>query len=280
MHSNPPIVLVFSGLDPSGGAGIQADIETLASHGCHACPIITNLTVQDTTNIKNYSKTDVDLIIQQAEYIQADCQISAIKIGLLGNAKLIIELGKFIQKLPEIPVILDPILASGGGTSLADSQTINALINHLIPYTHFLTPNHLEARTLANVLGCQSTQYKDIANVLLELQCHYVLITGGHENTDLISNVLFHAQNPPETFQWQRIKGEFHGTGCTLSSSIAGLIAQGHSPLSAVHQAQEFTWSSLKHGYAIGKGQRIPNRFFWANADQNNINNSNKDHHE
>ncbi len=263
-------MLVFSGLDPSGGAGIQADIETLASHGCHACPIVTNLTVQDTVDIKVSSNVDVNLIIKQAECISADSDIAAIKIGLLGNTKLILELSSFIQNLAGVPVILDPILASGNGSSLVDSDTVRAMINYLLPYVHFLTPNHLEAQTLASVLGCQSTSYKDIAEVLLAQQCEYVLITGGHENSAEITNVLFHADKPAEQYQWQRLPGEYHGTGCTLSSSIAGLVAQGHVPLSAVHQAQEFTWSSLKKAYSIGQGQYIPNRFFWAHTDRDN----------
>lgn len=271
MQSITPSVLVFSGLDPSGGAGIQADIETLASHGCHACPIITALTVQDTSDIKSIKPVDPQLVIHQAECVLADIDISAIKIGLIGNTKLIHELAEFIKKIPNLPIILDPVLSSGGGTSIADSQYVNALVTELLPIAHFVTPNHLEARTMASILGCRDLSNQHIAQVLLKQHCNYLLITGGHEESTIITNQLFHENEAVESFQWRRLTGNFHGSGCTLASSIAGLIAQGHSPYNAIHEAQEYTWSSLKHAYPIGQGQLIPNRFFWAHTG--------KDHH-
>lgn len=264
MHSKIPNVLVFSGLDPSGGAGIQADIETLASHGCHTCPVITALTVQDTVDIKAISPIDTQLILRQAECVLADATISAIKIGLIGNIKLINELAKFIKKAPELPVILDPILSSGGGTSIADSQYVNALVTELLPLAHFVTPNHLEAQTMAAILGCQDQSKQAIAKTILKQQCEYLLITGGHEESKVVTNILYHESEAMEKFQWQRLNGEFHGSGCTLASSIAGLIAQGHTPYNAIHEAQEYTWSSLKSAYSVGQGQLIPNRLFWA----------------
>lgn len=263
-NTDIPAVLVLSGLDPSGGAGIQADIEALASHGCHTCPVVTTLTTQDTTDIKSISAVSVNQIVSQIYTILEDIQISAIKIGLLANIPLIYELRKFIDYVPDIPVILDPILASGGGTSIADSQYVVALVNELLPVTNILTPNHLEALTLANISNQPVNDIYTCGRTLTSYDCDYVLITGGHIESNEVTNTLFQHLHPEESFSWQRLPGQFHGSGCTLSASIAGLLAQGRSPLSAIQKAQDYTWGSLKHAYQIGKGQLIPNRFFWA----------------
>ncbi len=258
-----PAVLVFSGLDPSGGAGIQADIEALSSHGCHACPVITALTEQDTVDIKSIYPVSIDKIMAQARTVLDDIPIAAIKIGLLGNVGLIYELRKLIDDYADIPIILDPILATGAGTRLADTRFISVLAQELLPATNILTPNHLEAQTLSAVLGNNSKDLHACAETLLALECEYVLITGGHLDSNEIVNTLYHLQQEKEEFHWKRLPGRFHGSGCTLAASIAGLIAQNHSPLSAVLQAQEYTWGSLKQAYQLGKGQLIPNRLYW-----------------
>ncbi len=261
--TNIPAVLVFSGLDPSGGAGIQADIEALSSHGCHTCPVITALTEQDTVDIKNIYPVAVDKIIAQAQTVLDDIPIAAIKIGLLGNVALIYELRKLIDSYADIPIILDPILATGAGTRLADTRFISVLAQELLPATNILTPNHLEAQTIAAVLGNSSKDLRSCADTLLALECEYVLITGGHLDANEIVNTLYHLHQEEEAFRWKRLPGQFHGSGCTLAASIAGLIAQNHSPLSAILQAQEYTWESLEHAYQAGKGQLIPNRLYW-----------------
>jgi len=259
-----PVVMAMSGCDPTGGAGIQADIETLASMGCHAAPVITAITVQDTQDVKCFIATDPVLFIQQARAVLEDIAVSVIKIGMLGSVQIVEAIHTLLTDYPEIPVILDPVLVAGGGTDLSDEEIRDAMINLLFPLTTVLTPNSREARLLApegdNLDAC--------AQDILDLGCEFVLITGTHENTPQVTNILYGNRRHIETFDWERLPGSYHGSGCTLSSAIAGLLAQGIDPFTAIHEAQEYTWETLKHGYRIGMGQHIPNRLFWARGQE------------
>ncbi len=263
MSQRIPAVLIFSGLDPSGGAGIQADIETLASQGCHACPLITTLTTQDTRDVKNTMAVAPDLLRDQARTILDDIPVAAVKIGLIDSTDIVQVIHEVLSDLPDIPVILDPVLASGANKSLAGQELQSALRELLMPMTTVLTPNSREARQLAP----QADTLDACAMSLLDDGNEFVLITGTHEPTEKVANTLYTLHRKLETFHWPRLAAEHHGSGCTLASSIAGLLAQGNEPLSAIHEAQEYTWQSLHHGYRIGKGQYIPNRIFWANHD-------------
>lgn len=261
---NIPVVLALSGSDPSGGAGIQADIESLASHGCHCAPVITTVTVQDTQDIKSYTPLDGTLIMEQARAVLEDMPVAAIKIGLLGSSEAVEAIYGVLKDYPDIPVVLDPVLASGNGSTLAEDDVLEALDSLLLPHVTVLTPNSLEARILApegdNLDAC--------AMALLEKGCEFVLITGTHENTPHVTNSLYGNHRLLETFTWERLPGSFHGSGCTLAASIAGLLAQGLEPFSAIHEAQAYTWETLKHGYRVGMGQPLPNRLFWAQAEE------------
>ncbi|MBZ0072737.1 MAG: hydroxymethylpyrimidine/phosphomethylpyrimidine kinase [Gammaproteobacteria bacterium] len=260
--SHVPVVLALSGSDPSGGAGIQADIEALASHGCHCAPVITTVTVQDTQDIKSYAPLDGTLIMEQARAVLEDMPVAAIKIGLLGSVEAVEAIHSLLHDYPDIPVVLDPVLASGGGTVLVDDELIEALSSLLLPNTTVFTPNSLEARSLAP----EADNLDACAMALLDRGCEFVLITGTHENTVHVVNTLYGNHRVLETYTWERLPGSFHGSGCTLAASIAGLLAQGLEPFSAIHEAQEYTWEALAHGYRAGMGQPIPNRLFWAQA--------------
>ena len=263
-ESSPiPVVMAFSGNDPSGGAGIQADIEALISHGCHAAPVITALTIQDTSEIIGYTPLDMGLIVEQARVVLEDMVVDAFKIGLLGSSESVEAIHSILTDYPDIPVVLDPVLASGNGSILADDDVIAAINELLLPQTTVLTPNSLEARTLAP----EADSLDACAMALLERGSEFVLITGTHENTPTVVNTLYTDNRQLETFNWDRLEHSYHGSGCTLAASIAGLLAQGLEPFSAIHEAQEYTWQALLHGYRIGMGQHLPNRLFWAREE-------------
>lgn len=255
-----PVVMSISGTDPTGGAGIEADIEAIISMGCHATAVVSAVTVQDTVNVRSVSPMEPDLVKDQALAVLEDMPVEVIKIGLLGSPDIVEAVRGILTRYPDIPVVLDPVLAAGGGASMTDTQTQNALMRHLVPLTTVLTPNGPEARRLAP----EADTLDACAMALLDKGCEFVLITGGHEHTEEIRNTLYGNHRRLETFSWERLPGEYHGSGCTLASAIAGLLAQGHEPLSAVYAAQEYTWQSLRHGYRVGMGQRLPNRLFWA----------------
>lgn len=257
-----PVVLSFSGHDPSGGAGVQADIETLVSHQCYAASVITALTEQDTRNVKKLIPQNPENIISQASTLLNDLQVNAFKIGLIGHHETAIAIHSILIQYPHIPVILDPVLAAGGGTELSNDRLIATIINLLLPCTTVLTPNSEEARKLAGF-----DELNECGLALLEKGCNCVLITGTHETTPAVSNRLFHDHRCRETFTWDRLPASYHGSGCTLAASIAALIAHGLEPLQAVTEAQEYTWNSLNSAFKPGKGQHIPNRFFWMEED-------------
>ncbi len=259
-----PVVMTFGGSDPTGGAGLQADIEALASMGCHAATIVTAITVQDTQDVKSYAPLDAELIIEQARAVLEDMPVAAFKIGMLGSVEAVEAIHTLLQDYPEIPVVLDPVLSSGRGTELADEDVPAAMESLLLPLTTVLTPNSLEARTLAH--GADSLDA--CAMALLESGCEFVLITGTHENTPKVVNSLYSNHRLLETFTWDRLPGSFHGSGCTLAASIAGLLAQGLEPFSAIHEAQQYTWETLNNSYRVGMGQSLPNRLFWARGDE------------
>ena len=258
-----PVVLVFSGLDPSGGAGMQADIEAIASMGCHAAPVITALTVQDTRNVVRFEAVDTLLLIEQARAVLEDLPVRAVKIGMVGTVENAEAIHTLLTDYPHIPVVLDPVLAAAGGGSLAESELLNALQTLLIPQTTVLTPNSEEARALAP----SADTLDACAQELLSFGCELVLITGAHEQTPTVDNLLFGNLRKLEVFSWERLPHTYHGSGCTLSAAIAGLLAQGLEPFTAIHEAQEYTWESLKQGYRPGQGQHVPNRLFWARGE-------------
>lgn len=255
---NRPVVLCFSGHDPSGGAGVQADIETLVSHRCHAASVITALTEQDTRNVKKLIPQRPDDIISQADTLLADLPVKAIKIGLIGHHDTAAAIAAILTRHPRIPVVLDPVLAAGGGAELSTDRLIAAVTDQLLPRTSVLTPNSMEARRLTGL-----TDLHDCGLALLDKGCEYVLITGTHETSPAVSNQLFHDGRLLETFTWDRLPDSYHGSGCTLASAVAALVAQGLAPFQAVMEAQEYTWNALQTAYRPGQGQHNPNRFFW-----------------
>ncbi|MEQ1528466.1 MAG: hydroxymethylpyrimidine/phosphomethylpyrimidine kinase [Methylococcales bacterium] len=257
-----PVVLSFSGHDPSGGAGVQADIETLISHQCHAASIITVLTEQNSQNVKKLIPQKPEHIIAQANTLLADLSVQAFKIGLIGDYEIAQAIYEILKQYPAIPVVLDPVLAAGGGTELANARLITGIMDLLIPLTTVLTPNSEEARKLCNLDNLQ-----DCGLALLKQGCKYVLITGTHEDTPSVSNQLFHDKRCWETYTWDRLPASYHGSGCTLASAIAALLAHGLDPVQAVTEAQEYTWNTLKYAYLPGKGQHNPNRLFWVDNE-------------
>jgi hydroxymethylpyrimidine/phosphomethylpyrimidine kinase len=262
MTNGRPVVLSFSGHDPSGGAGVQADIETIVSHRCHAASVITALTEQDTSNVKKLIPQQPDNIISQALTLLNDLPVKAFKIGLIGHHETAIAIHSILKQYPHIPVIFDPVLAAGGGAELSNDRLITAMIDLLMPCTTVLTPNSQEARKLAGL-----TDLNECGPALLALGCDYVLITGTHESTPAVSNQLFHQRRCIETYRWQRLPASYHGSGCTLASAIAASMAHGLDPVQAVAEAQQYTWLSLHAAYRPGKGQHIPCRLFHANNE-------------
>ncbi|MBS1187212.1 MAG: thiDN [Burkholderiaceae bacterium] len=252
-------VLVFAGLDPSGGAGISADIEAIGAMGAHALPIVTALTVQDNDRVFAVNPVDAAIIRHQAQVLSDKIAIAAVKIGIVGNranAEAIADVIRALrQKQPDLPVVLDTVLSSGHGDALSNDKP-EAALQGLIAQATLVAPNLPEAARLCPGIDTQQAQ----AQHLLSLGARHVLIKGGHgaSEHDVVNH--WFTQNDGHAWNWQRIPGEFHGSGCTLASAIAGLLAQRKPMREALTLAQHYAHQTLATAYQIATGQRIPHR--------------------
>lgn len=249
MSSAPPVVLTFAASDPTGGAGLQADVLTIGALGCHPLSVLTALTVQDTRGVSRMRPLDAACVAEQARRVLEDIAVDAFKLGVLGSAENVRAIAEIVSDHPQVPLVLDPVLASGRGDELADAAVIEALAEALVPRSTVVTPNSVEARRFGG------------AQRLLELGCDFVLVTGTHEPGAEVVNTLYDARGVVREDRWPRLPGEYHGSGCTLASAIAAALASGRALPEAVREAQAYTWQALAAGFRPGAGQSIPRRF-------------------
>jgi len=264
----PPIVLAFAASDPSGGAGIQADVLTLASMGCHPLSVLTAVTVQDTLGVEGVQPLDAEWVADQARCLLEDMPVDVFKIGVLGSVENITAIAEILSDYPDVPLVLDPVLASGRGDELASEDMLYALRELLLPRATILTPNSTEARRLAEAEEDEEPSLASCAQRLIQLGCEYVLVTGTHEPTPQVVNTLYGKGGVVRTDSWERLPGSYHGSGCTLASAIAAMLANGLELADAVREAQEYTWNTLAKAYRPGMGQLLPDRLFWARDEE------------
>jgi hydroxymethylpyrimidine/phosphomethylpyrimidine kinase len=248
MPPPPPLVLSFAATDPTGGAGLQADVLTLAALGCHPLSVATAITVQDTHGVSRVQALDAALVTEQAERLLSELQVAAFKIGVVASAAIASAIAALLAALPRVPVVLDPVLASGRGDSLADAAVLAAMRERLLPRTTVLTPNTLEARALGGVTECRARG------------CQYVLVTGSHADTPEVVNTLHGAGGIVREDRWPRLPGSYHGSGCTLASAIAARLAHGDAVPEAVRAPQDYPWHALERGFRPAGGQYLPVR--------------------
>ena len=266
-------VLVFAGLDPSGGAGTQADSQAIAAMGAHTLPIVTTLTVQDNDRVYGITPVDPHIVQQQIEALINKIDIAAIKIGIVGSAaiaELIVScINTLRQNNPQLAVVLDPVLASGHGDDLTREDAIQ-IIAPLRKLATLITPNTLEAHKLTQKLTQKLTHKQteqhtsEIQSIeqqadLLMQDSPHVLIKGGHAQDENVINRWF-SQEQQRSWSWPRLQGEFHGSGCTLASAITAGLAQGWSMETSLDKAQTYTQQALESAFAIAAGQLIPQR--------------------
>ncbi|NKF22226.1 bifunctional hydroxymethylpyrimidine kinase/phosphomethylpyrimidine kinase [Solimonas marina] len=255
MLTSRPRVLCLSGHDPSGGAGIHADLEAIAAQGAHALTVITALTVQDSGNVRRVLPQPPAQVAEQVELLLADGPVAAVKIGLIGDAALLPVLVDVIRRAG-VPAICDPVLRAGGGTDLSDANLRAGLIEQLLPQLALLTPNAAEARRLMP----DAPDLPAAAARLAAAGCRQVLITGGDEPGLDIQNLWRDGAGTLHTLRSPRIDARFHGAGCTLAAAIAGRIAVGDDWGQAIARAQDYTHGTLAAAYAAGQGRLIPKR--------------------
>src|SRR5688500_986422 len=245
-----PIVLTFAASDPTGGAGMQADLLTLAALGCHPLSVLTALTVQDTRGVEHVEPVSAELVARQAGVLLAETQVAAFKDGVVASAENARAIASIAAAHAQVPLVLDPVLASGRGDALASEVVVQSLLEHLVPRASVVTPNTLEEKRLGG------------AKRMLEIGCRYVLVTGTHEETPEVTNRLYDVNGLVREDRWPRLPGSYHGSGCTLASAIAAQLAKRQAVPEAAREAQEYTWQTLAAAFRTGAGQLLPNRFF------------------
>jgi hydroxymethylpyrimidine/phosphomethylpyrimidine kinase len=272
--------MTFAASDPTGGAGLQADLITFASMGCYGLSVLTGMTVQDSSGVEEFEPVDAEWVENQARLVLEDMPVAAFKIGVLGSVDNVSVVAEILADYPDVPLIFDPVLASGRGDEFADDDQLAAMRELIVPQSTLITPNSLEVRRLAD----EGMEAEPLACVqrLLGLGAEYVLVTGTHENTPDVVNTLYGESGVVRADRWPRLPASYHGSGCTLASAIAALLANGLGLPEAVREAQEFTWQALSSGFRPGMGQYFPDRMFWAremeaNGDEGDADNAGLD---
>tara|TARA_B100000470_G_scaffold1571_1_gene1141 strand:- start:4643 stop:5422 length:780 start_codon:yes stop_codon:yes gene_type:complete len=245
-------VLVFSGLDPSGAAGIAADIETINQFGLTPLPIITTLTAQNTQRVDSLEVTKDSLLERQFNLINEDISFNTVKIGLLGSSSQIIAISKLLKDRKRLNIVLDPILISGTDENLSSIEMIEAMKSELLPLCLLLTPNLAELNVLAPGLSEQAA--------VSSLNCPWILVTTSDSSEVQIEHRLYHESKLVKKFTYDKLPNKFHGSGCTLSSAISALIASGEDVDVACKKALQYTYQCLLSAKKLGKMQYHPNR--------------------
>jgi hydroxymethylpyrimidine/phosphomethylpyrimidine kinase len=256
MAETPNVVLTIAGFDPSSGAGVTADIKTIAAHGCYGVACISAMTVQSTAGIKRVEPCDPDLVAETLRELAADVKIAAVHIGMLGSGKVARAVADFLsrQKLPN--VVLDPIFRSSSGTDLLDGAGRKVLAEQLLPLATVVTPNVDEAGALTGIRVTDPDQMRASAVKLHEMGAESVVVTGGHleKAIDLLS---FQTKRgvEQEVFKSERQRSNStHGTGCAFATAMACHLALDRGLPEAVLLAKAYVSAAIAKGHPLGRG--------------------------
>jgi len=247
-----PKILVIGGHDPTGGAGIQADIETIKSHNCHPVTLISCLTSQNTNKFKRSYPVDPRIFREQADLLLSDVSIDIIKIGAVGSAEILMEIMRLLKKINK-PTVFDPIISPAMGGKLTSKGLLEEIKKKVFPFCYLITPNFNELLTMTN-------SSKLILEDLKNLGTKYILVKDSEPKEKNIVNTLYFKSKFKKEWQVERVKKEFHGTGCTLAAAIAANLSNKISIEESISLALQFINLSINDSFSIGKGQRILRR--------------------
>lgn len=256
MAPSPPVVLSIAGFDPSSGAGVSADIKTIAAHGCYGVGCITALTVQSTAGVRRVEPVSPDLVTRTLKELDSDIEIAAIRIGMLGSGRVVKAVVEFLADRKPVSVVLDPILKSSSGTDLLDAAGARLLAEKLLPLATVATPNVDEASALTGLAVANPDQMRAAAQKLHQLGSPAVVITGGHleKAIDLLSFVTKRGTEQ-EVFKSARLRSNStHGTGCAFATSVACHLALGRGLPEAVLLAKAYVTATISNAHPLGRG--------------------------
>lgn len=256
MPATPPVVLTIAGFDPSSGAGITADIKTIAAHGCYGVSCITALTVQSTQGVRRVEPLTAGLIAATLEELVADLEVMAVHIGMLGTAPAVQEVADFLSRLALPHVVLDPIIRSSSGRDLLDEAGLKLLIDRLFRISEVVTPNVDEAAALTGQPVGSIEEMRKAARRLHEFGARNVVVTGGHleKATDLLSFQTSQGTEQ-EIFKAERQRGHStHGTGCAFATALTCHLAMGRGLPEAVLLSKAYVSAAIANAHPLGKG--------------------------
>ena len=260
-----PVVLTIAGSDCGGGAGIQADIKTMSALGVFATSVVTAVTVQNTMGVNGIHDIPCNIVADQIEAVLSDFPVKAIKIGMINQPDLVDVIADAIKKYQIDTVVLDPVMVATSGSKLMQNATVEKLKKELIPLSTIVTPNLYEASVLLGYEVKNVNEMASAAQALGNLGCKSVLIKGGHLRKSKMTDVLWtHDNAEVRTFSMSKIRTKnLHGTGCTLSSAIAVVLALGESIPQAVELAKIYVTFAIEMGknIQIGQGNGAVNHF-------------------
>lgn len=256
IEHNPKLVLTIAGFDPSSGAGISADLKTIAAHGLYGIACITAVTVQSTKTVGGVHPLPPEVITETLEELFSDCPPTAVRIGMLGSASVARAVVHFL-KTKTLKIVLDPILQSSSGVSLLDSEGFQVLKSDILRMADVVTPNLHEASMLAGVEACDLESMKLACKKLHELGARNVVLKGGHlaQPTDLLAESLPDSELVFREFPGERVDTpNTHGTGCAFATAVACNLAVGMRLSDAVFMAKRYVAGALRNAYRVGKG--------------------------
>ena len=260
-----PTVLTIAGTDPSGGAGIQADLKTFSALGCYGMSVITALVAQNTTGVWAIHNIPPDFVQQQLDAVMEDIRPDAIKIGMVHTLQLVEVIAAALKKYPDIPVVFDPVMVATSGDKLIEDATIEVIVSQLFPLVTLITPNMDEASLLAGMPIETVAQMQQAGNIISRTGCKAILMKGGHLKTEQLTSILMDENGIVNTYVSDKVDtNNVHGSGCTLSSAIASYMARGEELQNAVALAQEYINGAIYHGrdVLIGNGNGPLNHFY------------------
>ena len=256
----PPILLTIAGFDPSCGAGVGADLKTFAAHGCYGIAAITSLTVQNTQGVETVHNTPASELREQLEILVKDCEIAAVKIGMLGNRGNAAVVAEFLDAHKFAHIVHDPVMKSSSGSELLDAGGIKFVAAELLKRATVITPNLPEAEILTGLTIKDVADMEAAARKIAEMGAHAVIVKGGH--MDKAIDVLFDGTDM-HPLGGDKVKLEnTHGTGCTFASAITAQLAAGRSLLEATTLAKAYVMKAIEKAYPVGKG-RLPLDHFY-----------------
>jgi hydroxymethylpyrimidine/phosphomethylpyrimidine kinase len=257
-------VLAFGVSDPVGAFGIQADLATLAAHGCHALTVVAGIVIADSARVEDLQEVDPDWVMDQARVLLEDMPVAAFKIGALASIEQASAIAEVVSDYPDAPLILDPFLSSLPDSGLGDEDMVSAIRQILVPQATLLMVSQVELARMAEMWrdpGETGSIDDDVAE-LTGSGCEFVLVTGTRSDTGARTNTLFDRDGVHTTVEWPLLPGSFVGAGSTLSAALTAQMARGVEAGEAVRQAQAFTSGALQHAQRFGMGKLVPNKFF------------------